>query len=223
MIIGGLLAPYAVLAESRDRAVDQPRINLQQRLVTEPQRLERARPIVLDQDIGAGDQLLEDLAAGFLLQIQGDRPLVRPLGQEGGAHVATVERPVGAPLTALVGLVRMLDLDDIGAEHRQLVGGKRPRQHMGDIDDANALEGSGHDWAPSRFGDRVLGWLCYGRGAPSPSIRPIEIYGIGWISAGLAVAAPHSAPYIPRVSIVAGERSKNGTGYGRRLRRQGPQ
>src|SRR5438309_2402693 len=78
-------------------------------------------------------------------------------------------------------------------------------------------------WAPGRFGDRVLGWLCYGRGAPSPSIRPIEIYGIGWISAGLAVAAPHSAPYIPGVSIVAGERSKNGTGYGRRLRRQGPQ
>src|SRR3977135_323041 len=52
---------------------------------------------------------------------------------------------------------------------------------------------------------------------------PIQIDGIGWFWAGLAVAAPHSAPYIPRVSTVARERSKDGTGYRRRLRRQNPQ
>src|SRR5438270_653941 len=34
------------------------------------------------------------------------------------------------------------------------------------------------------------------RNRPTPAI-PLEIYGIGWFFAGLAVAAPHSAPYIP--------------------------
>src|SRR5258708_9137548 len=63
-------------------------------------------------------------------------------------------------------------------------------------------------------------WPRHNRQTPA---GPIQIDGIGWFWAGLAVAAPHSAPYIPRVSTVARERSKDGTGYRRRLRRQNPQ
>ncbi len=58
--------------------------------------------------------------------------------------MAAVERAVGAAVAALVGLVRVLDLDHIGAEHGKLIGGKGARQHMRDVDDADAFEGSGH-------------------------------------------------------------------------------
>ena len=116
----------------------------EQRLVAEPQRLERARPVVLDQHVGAGDQLLQDFAARLGLEVERDRLLVRPLGQKRGAHVAPVQRAVGAALAALVGLVRVLDLDHVGAEHGQLIGGERAGQHMGDVDDADAFKGSRH-------------------------------------------------------------------------------
>jgi hypothetical protein len=38
----------------------------------------------------------------------------------------------------------MLDLDDVGPEHRQLIGRERAGQHVRDVDDADPLEGSGH-------------------------------------------------------------------------------
>src|SRR5690242_20281149 len=40
------------------------------------------------------------------------------------------------------------------------------------------------------------GRIALRRNRPAPAI-PLEIYGIGGFFAGLAVAAPHSAPYIP--------------------------
>src|SRR5260370_23119947 len=55
-----------------------------------------------------------------------------------------VERAIGAAVAALVRLVRVLDLDHLGAEHGELIGRERAGQHMGDVDDANAREGSGH-------------------------------------------------------------------------------
>jgi len=51
-------------------------------------------------------------------------------------------------LAALVGLVGMLDLDHVGAQHRQLVGREWPRQHMRDVDHPDALERSRHCASP---------------------------------------------------------------------------
>ena len=45
---------------------------------------------------------------------------------------------------ALVGVLRMLDLDDLGAEHAELIGGERARQHVRRVDDADTLERPGH-------------------------------------------------------------------------------
>ncbi len=55
-----------------------------------------------------------------------------------------VQRAVGAAIAALVGLVGMLDLDHVGAEDGELIRRERASQHMGDVNDANALERSGH-------------------------------------------------------------------------------
>jgi hypothetical protein len=142
VVIGGLSAARPALAECRERGIDQPRIDRRERRISEAQRLERAGAVVLHEDIGGCDQLLEDVAIGFCLQVEGDRALVGGLRQEGRAHMAAVERLVGAGSAALVGLVGMLDLDHVGAQHGQLIGGKRPGQNMGDVEHPYALERS---------------------------------------------------------------------------------
>jgi hypothetical protein len=38
----------------------------------------------------------------------------------------------------------MLDLDHVGAQHRQLIGRERAGKNMGDVDDTNAFERSRH-------------------------------------------------------------------------------
>ena len=140
VIVGGLVAARAVLAEGRERRVDQPRIDLRQILVAEAERLERAGPVVLDEHVGGRDQLLQDLAAALGLQVERDRALVRGLRQEAGAHLGVVQFLVGAGRAALVRIVRIVDLDDVGAEHGELIGGERPGQHMRHVDDANSFE-----------------------------------------------------------------------------------
>ncbi len=65
VIVGGLLAARPVLAERRERRVDQPRIDRGQRLVTKPQGFERAGAVVLDEHVGGRDQLLQNLAVGL--------------------------------------------------------------------------------------------------------------------------------------------------------------
>ena len=68
-----------------------------------------------------------------------------------------VERLVGAAAAALVGLVGMLDLDHVGAEHGELVGRERPGQHVRDVDHPDALERSRHPVSslPMRLPDCV--------------------------------------------------------------------
>jgi hypothetical protein len=135
-----------VLAESRERRVDQARIDLGQIVVTEAERLERAGAIVFHEHVGGRDQLLEDLAAAFGLQVERDRTLVRGLGEEAGAHLGIVQRLVGAGRAALIRIVRIVHLDDVGAEHGELIGGERPRQHMRHVDHPDAFEWT--HWRP---------------------------------------------------------------------------
>ncbi len=164
--VGGLRPARAVLAEGGKRGVDQPRIDGREGLVAEPQHLERSGPIILDEDVGGGGELLEDIAIRRLLQIQRDRALVGGLRQERRAHVAAVERLVGAVAAALIGLVGMLDFDHVGAEHGQLIGGKRPRQNVRDVDDSDSFKRS-HDRAllvrvrssPRKRGPSAWPWI----------------------------------------------------------------
>ena len=58
-----------------------------------------------------------------------------------GAEPRAVERLVGPGAAALVGLVRVLDLDHVGAEERELVGRKGTGEHVGDVDHPDAVEG----------------------------------------------------------------------------------
>src|SRR5262249_48012147 len=82
---------------------------------------------------------LEDLATFRLLEVERDRALVRGLREESGAHLLLVENPVAARVAALVVVVWVLDLDDVGAQQRQLVRRERAGQHVRDIDDLDAF------------------------------------------------------------------------------------
>ena len=142
VVIGGLVAARAVLSERRERGIDQARIDFRQRLVAQPERLERAGAVVLHEHVGGLDQRFEDFAVALLLEVERHRALVGGLGQELGAHQLVVERLVGARAAALVGVVRVLDLDHVGAEHAELIGRERPRQNVGRVDHPDTLERS---------------------------------------------------------------------------------
>ena len=175
MIVRGLLAPRAALTEGRERRVDQLRIDLAQIFVAEAQRLERTGPVVLHQHVGGGDQFLQDLAALLGLQVQRDGALVGTLRQEAGAHVGVVQHVVAAGIAALIRVVRMLDLDHVGAHQPKLIGRERPGQHVRDVDDADAFERTRHarlPWVlwigitvqPCPHGVNTLGWRERGGG-----------------------------------------------------------
>ena len=57
VIVSRLRAARPLLSERRERSVDQPRIDRGQRLIAEPERLEGARAIVLDEYVRGGRQL----------------------------------------------------------------------------------------------------------------------------------------------------------------------
>src|SRR3974377_456379 len=77
-----------------------------------------------------------------MLEVQRDRAFVRRLRQERGAHLVAIEILIAADAAALIGIVRMLDLDDIGAKDGELIGGERTSQNVGDVDHPDSLERS---------------------------------------------------------------------------------
>src|SRR5262249_21627685 len=88
---------------------------------------------------GVLHELLEDLAAFRLLEVESDGALVRGLREEPGAHALLVEDTVAARVAALVVVVRVLDLDDVGAQQGQLVRRERASQHVRDVDELHPL------------------------------------------------------------------------------------
>ena len=76
VIIRSLLTARPTMTEGGDGAIDQPRIDLQQILIAQAQSREGAGAEIFHQHIGAHDQLAENLARRFLLQIKRHAPLV---------------------------------------------------------------------------------------------------------------------------------------------------
>src|SRR4051794_18835524 len=66
----------AVAAEALDRRVDQPRVELLERIPAEAEAVERARPEILQQHVRLLDDLLEQPLAVVRLQVEGQAALV---------------------------------------------------------------------------------------------------------------------------------------------------
>src|SRR5205085_11948541 len=74
-VVTGARRIRSVLAETRDRAVDQPRAFRREALVVEPELGEAADLEILDQHVGARRELLNDALAVRALEIGLDRAL----------------------------------------------------------------------------------------------------------------------------------------------------
>src|SRR5262249_47569847 len=130
----------AGLAVAGGGDVEEPRVERGRRLVAEPEPLHDAGPEVLDEDVGARDQLPGDGLAVGVLEVDGQAPLV-PVGRhEEDADPVLVEvaaRPVPLPECP----ARRLDLDDVGAEVGEERVARGAEQELGEAEEADALEG----------------------------------------------------------------------------------
>jgi hypothetical protein len=127
-----------VLAVAGDRYVDDRRVDPAHALVVEAQALRDARAIVLQEHVRVRDQLAHDLLPAVALEIDGERALVAVEREERDVDLVagrTSRRRETLPF-ARCGL----DLDDIGAEVAEALGGERPGHRDGAVDDAVAVE-----------------------------------------------------------------------------------
>src|SRR3954470_2675387 len=103
----------AGLAESRHRAIDQPRVHFLERLVIEAEFLQAADLEILDQDVRLRRELAHDALAVLALEIEFDRTLAAVGRMEiSGAEVAAVlgGNEGGPPAARIVARALALDL-----------------------------------------------------------------------------------------------------------------
>ncbi|MCY1430815.1 hypothetical protein D9M71_467710 [compost metagenome] len=108
---------------------------------TETELLQHAGAEVLDQDVRVGQQLLQDLAAFRVLEVEGQRALVARL-HEPPQRRAFVQL---APFAQRVAAVRRFDLDHLGAEFGADARGERAGDQGAEFDHFQAGEGFGRD------------------------------------------------------------------------------
>jgi hypothetical protein len=103
----------------------------------EPHAIERAGGEVLDQHVAVLDQAIEDFLALGVLGIDGDRALV---AVEHGEVEAVGALDVAQLAAGDVAGAGPLDLDAVGAHVAQELRAGRARLHVGEIEDAHAVE-----------------------------------------------------------------------------------
>ena len=122
--------PRPARAHARHRNRDHARVALRHRLPVEPPAIEHAHRKVIDDHIGLVRQITRDLLRLRTRQVQLQQPLV-----------AVPHRVVGRFGTAAGHRPRIgRDLDHIRAQIAQNARTERPRQHVREIEHANAVE-----------------------------------------------------------------------------------
>ena len=211
-VVAGLGRVRAVRAEARDREVHEVGVDRRQGGVVEPEPREPADAVVLDQDVGLGQEAAKDAAAGLRLEVEADRALVAVHGQEVGRGLRAgrlVTDPRRAPAARRVAL-RRLDLDDVRAEVAQDHRAIGPREDRRAIRDADPGEGSqcgvelaaalGRAGPARRYGHRSM--------VAARASGPCDPCG------GLASLATSVAPWDGRLSVArpTGRGPNGGTG-----------
>ena len=142
-IEGRAVAIGAVLAEARDRAEDDVRLQLAQPFVAEAHLVHDPGAEILQDDVGGLDQRGEDLLAALVAQIEAEAFLAAVVDREIDALAAHQRRRLAGFLAA-----QLFDLDDLGAEvgedHAAARAGLIPRQ----FEHPHAFEGSAHRRLP---------------------------------------------------------------------------
>ena len=124
-LIGAVMRATAALAERRDGGDDQPPMLIAQRCAIHRDRVSFGRRNVVDQEVGAHEQIVEAAAVRSVMQIQRHAALVGVEVQKQAAEIRIVR--VIEKRAAPAGDVALprLDLDYVGAQQRERLGGKR--------------------------------------------------------------------------------------------------
>ena len=122
-------------AEGRHVADDEPRMTRPQLLVLEPELGGEPGAHVGQDDVGAAEERLEDLARVAMAQIERQRVLAAVADQEVPALAATEGRDVAARLA-----LERLDLDHVGAAVGKDLPRPRHRDEVTELDDGDAGE-----------------------------------------------------------------------------------
>jgi hypothetical protein len=133
-IEGRATAIRSAAAKPGNIAVDEVGIERPEPRLVETHVYENAAAEILDQDIAAGDQLGEHLAALFVPQVEGQRTLVAVEAGEVPAEPIT-DDTLSAHRIALAG---GLDLDHLGSHVAEDHRAERPGEDAGQIDHAQS-------------------------------------------------------------------------------------
>ena len=130
-----------VLPVARDRAVDEPRVRLTQRLVADPEPLHHARPERLEHDVVLAHQPQQHLPPAVALEVQPDRALAAVEREEEGG----LRRVVGALVVRrgpadVVAHPRVLDLEDLRAEVGEQQRAEAARKQSREVEHTDVRE-----------------------------------------------------------------------------------
>ena len=140
-IIHRLLRIRPGLPKPADRDIDDLRRHRPHRVLAQPHPLRHPRPEVLHEYVGRPGQPQHRLPRPRLLQVQRHRPLVAVIVQKRRREPAppVIRRP------RMVPAIRVLHLDHVRPLIRQDHGRQRTRDHRGQVDNAIAVQRSGHE------------------------------------------------------------------------------
>ena len=143
LVDAGARRVRARLAEARDRAVDDARVDLGDALIVDAEAVLHVAAIVLDDDVGVLRQSHEDRLALGALEVERQRTLV-------AMQVLEVEAVALAAHGVDVVVGGRLDLDDVGAPVGELASCGWAGTVCGEVEDAQVRERQGR--ASSRIG-----------------------------------------------------------------------
>ena len=130
------VAIRTVLAVAGERAINQPRIQLAELFITEPKPAGDTRRIILEENIRALRQLLQNLPPLFFLDVDGQAALVAIEPNVTGRKPLHHRIP-GANHVADAG---PLDFDHFRAHVSEQAGRKRARQHLLESQDLDSIQ-----------------------------------------------------------------------------------
>src|SRR5439155_19590496 len=144
------VAVRAVLPEAGDAREDDARIDFRERIVIDTEAELHVGAVVLDDDVRGLHELHEDRHALLVFQVDGDRALVAVQVLEVRAVARTAHR-------FTLDARWRFDLDDVGAEIRELAHAGRPGAHARKIEDAKARKrGGGGNVGHGRAGTGMM-------------------------------------------------------------------
>ena len=135
-IVAGARGLGAALAEARDGAVDQARVQLAKGVVAEAQPRHGAGPEVLQHHVGLGHEPTEDGLSVGRFHVEGQALLVAVDGEK----VRRLAAGEGRPAARVVPLARFLDLDDLRPHVPQDHRAERAGEHARQVEHADARE-----------------------------------------------------------------------------------